>query len=747
LGNWGDSNIIQLNSSNFPKWNIKIDRKVVSDFVEYKYVIVDKKTENIVAWETGDNRLLHLDKNKDTEHIRVDDNFFRFDEGYNLKRAGVSLPVFSIRTNKSFGVGEFLDIKKIVDWASVVELSMIQILPVNDTISTNTFLDSYPYNAISVFALHPLYINIFKVGKLKDNKIFLEYKKTQKQLNANKYVDYPKVISYKLRYLRLLFKEQSSELFKSEEYIKFFDENREWLQPYALFSYLRDKTGEADFEYWDKYKKYNSKATQELLQNNELLQSDISFWYFVQYHLNKQLSEAYNYAKKHKVVLKGDIPIGISRCSVDAWVAPDLYNFDGQAGAPPDAFSANGQNWGFPTYNWSKMKEDNYLWWRKRLEYMSNFFDAYRIDHILGFFRIWEMPIDAIQGVLGHFNPDLPLSVDELENIDFDEKRMCNPYITQAVVDDVFGEYAEFVIEKYLKNIGKSTFELKRDYATQKQIYNSFIKQSSVEDLSEKDKKIFNGLMYLVTEVLFIPVKNRRNYYYPRILMQDTHSFNNLNDDVKEKINKIYNNYFYFRHEEFWKQEALQKLPALIDATNMLICGEDLGMVPSTVSEVMSQLGILSLEIQRMPKEYGVRFSNLEYTPYSSVLTTSTHDMSTIREWWEESREDVEEFYRYFLKNSGEIPQKAEPWICKQIVTQHLDTPAMWTVFPIQDLLSMNEDIELGDAKDERINDPSNSQNYWRYRMPISFEELQSLEGFNATIKQMILKSERGNKD
>ena len=142
----------------------------------------------------------------------------------------------------------------------------------------------------------------------------------------------------------------------------------------------------------------------------------ISIYYFIQFHLHLQLLEATNYARANGVVLKGDIPIGISRNSVEAWTEPHYFNLNGQAGAPPDDFSVNGQNWGFPTYNWEVMEQDDYSWWMKRFRKMSEYFDAYRIDHILGFFRIWEIPMHAVHGLLGQFVPSLPMSREEIES-------------------------------------------------------------------------------------------------------------------------------------------------------------------------------------------------------------------------------------------------------------------------------------------------------------------------------------------
>jgi 4-alpha-glucanotransferase len=251
------------------------------------------------------------------------------------------------------------------------------------------------------------------------------------------------------------------------------------------------------------------------------------------------------------------------------------------------------------------------------------------------------------------------------------------------------------------------------------------------------------GLIRLVAEVLFLPAQGSENRFYPRISMHSTYSYNNLDEDLKGKLNTIYIHYYYQRHEHFWKEQALEKLPALVNATNMLVCGEDLGMIPATVPEVMRQFNILSLEIQRMPKNPKNDFAHPSDAHYLSVCTTSTHDMSTIRGWWEEDRSKTQVFYNPQFGKFGEIPYFAEPWVCNEIITQHLFSPAMWVVFPIQDLLAIDEKLRWGDTHGERINEPANPRHYWKYRMHLSMEELMDANGFNKRLSSIIKDSGR----
>lgn len=234
--------------------------------------------------------------------------------------------------------------------------------------------------------------------------------------------------------------------------------------------------------------------------------SDIAFHCYIQYHLHLQLTEAVRYAHARGVILKGDLPIGISRTSADAWQFPRLFHMDSQAGAPPDAFSAAGQNWGFPTYDWERMSRDDYAWWRARLRKMSEYFDAYRIDHILGFFRIWEIPVDAVHGLLGHFNPAMPYPAEELRGMGFDlaEGRYTTPPTDGWILERLFGELAGEVRTKYLRN-----GHLQPACATQRRVLQLFPGDD------ERSKRLRDGFLALLDDVLFVEDPYRKGHYHP----------------------------------------------------------------------------------------------------------------------------------------------------------------------------------------------------------------------------------------
>lgn len=744
LGKWQKPVI--MGNKNYPYWELEINLDKVEFPIVYKYVIVNLSTKQIISWEEGDNRLLYpeiaLD---DISLIKVNDEDFRYASN-RWKGAGVAIPVFSLRTKNSFGIGEFHDVKKLVDWCVKTGLKMIQLLPINETIATHSWTDSYPYKSISVMALHPVYLNLSQMGKLKDKKAMKAFKDMGEKLNAQSKIAYPEVIEAKSHYYKLLFDQDWETIKKSSDYKRFFTENKEWLVPYATFCYLRDLNKTSDFMKWGSYSVYKPKLIATLTQENQAHHEHIAIHYFIQYHLDKQLRDLVDYAHSKGIALKGDIPIGISPQSVEAWTEPHLFNLNAQAGAPPDDFAILGQNWGFPTYNWDVMAQDDYAWWRKRLRMMEKYFDAYRIDHVLGFFRIWEIPTHASHAVQGYFSPGLPMSTDEVENYGlwFDYDRFVKPYIRTHFLADFFGEYADFVLEKYLVETDFDVYEVKEKFNTQRKILSHFANIEAKGKLSNRDIVVRDGLLGLLNEVLFIPDPySKTPAYHPRISLHFTYSYRELDSWQKDVFNSIYIQYYYKRHEEFWKYHALAKLPALVNASDMLVCGEDLGMVPSTVSEVMKQLNILSLEIQRMPKDPSIDFDHPQNAPYLSVLSPSTHDLSTLRGWWEEDRAKTARFYRTILGHNDEAPYFAEPWICRDIIKQHLYSPAMWAIFPMQDLLAMDGDLRWEHTDDERINIPGDSNHKWRYRMYQSMEDLLVADDFNEFLFDLVRLSDR----
>lgn len=742
LGAWDEAKAVPMQDAQFPVWQADVQLAHPDQPVDYKYAIWDPEKKAVLSWEEGENRrILPRPSGEGESAVVISDEGFHYPIG-NWKGAGVAVPVFSLRSRQSGGVGEFSDLKLLIDWAKQTGLKMVQILPINDTIATHSWTDSYPYAAISVFALHPMYLNLAQVGELKDEALRAEFAAKREALNSLDAVDYEAVMQMKSRYIKLAYDQDGRAFLKDLAFQAFFAQNKEWLQPYAAFSALRDRYQTADFSQWPEYSVYEPLAVNWLTDPARKDYDDFAIHYYSQWHLHQQLTDAAAYARSQGVLLKGDIPIGIYRHSADAWVAPQLYNMGAQAGAPPDAFAVAGQNWGFPTYNWAEMAKDGYAWWRRRLGHMATYFDAYRIDHILGFFRIWEIPINAVQGLLGHFNPAMPLSRDEVSQALgwFDYDRLCRPYIREYMLDELFGSDKEEVKNRFLETYWPGQYRLLPEFSSQRAVERQLAPAPGASEAQQaRLSRLREGLYKLISEVLLIEAPfSEGRAFNPRISLTNTYSFRDLDGRARAALEELYIHYFFRRHEAFWRGQAMSKLPAITRATDMLVCGEDLGMVPDCVPGVMKETGILSLEIQRMPKAVNREFGHPADAPYLSVVTPSSHDMSTIRGWWEEDRELIQRFYNQMLGHPGEAPIFCEPWIVREILVQHLFSPAMWAVFPIQDLVGMDGKLRSPYTQAEQINVPANPKHYWRYRFHLPMESLLEASEFNAALRGMI---------
>ena len=578
LGNWEAKRALDMYEHEANEWVISLDADTLPQTIEFKFVGLDEEVDVTPLWENGENRTVTLPQLELGEVVvyELSQAFFPL---YPWKGAGTVIPIFSLRSKGSFGVGDFGDLKQMIDWCAKTKQRVLQVLPINDTNMTYTWQDSYPYNSISIYALHPQYTDFRQLPALKDPERKAYYDALQQELNALTQIDYERMNNAKLAYLRELYAQEGSRTMKSEAFKQFFAQNKEWLVPYAAFCHYRDLYGTATFNEWPDHKTFTPQEREAMSKSTTKIYKEVAFWYYVQFNLDQQMRAAHAHARKNKVILKGDIPIGISRDGVEAWVEPKYFNLNGQAGAPPDPFSADGQNWGFPTYDWDAMLADGCSWWVRRFRKMAEYFDAYRIDHVLGFFRIWEIPVPEKSGLMGQFAPALGLSREEIEA-----------------------------------------------YGVQ-----------------------FNDGLFLVDH-------KRNDRWHPRIAVQYQEAYNQLSDDQKYHFNQLYNDYFYRRNNQFWYTEAMKKLPKLTQATRMLVCAEDLGMVPDCVPWVMNELRILSLEIQSMPKDPTTRFGHLSRNPYRSVDTISTHDMATLRQWWDEDEERTQSYFNSMLYRGGPAP-------------------------------------------------------------------------------------------
>ena len=724
LGSWSPARYLRMEPLGLCEWQLSVNVDAILLPLEFKYVIVDDATHALEAWEEGDNRT--VEGMLPPEQMAVPDGTVLVVNGESLRikedtwrAAGVCVPVFSLRSTRSCGVGDFGDLRLLVDWAVTTGMKVIQLLPVNDTTASCSWSDSYPYNIVSAFALHPQYLDLNAIGPLRDKKRMTAFLRQQRELNALNYTDYEAVQRVKFDYIREVYEERGRQLLDAKEFRQWFEENREWLEPYAAWVIQR--------------------------QPDQTRKTVVELVYFTQYHLHLQLKAAADYARQHGVVLKGDVPIGVNRDSIETATHPTLFCLDCSTGAPPDNFSPNGQNWGFPTYNWEsgvRRQETVGLtgWFGKRLRWMEQYFDAIRIDHVLGFFRIWEIPDDALFGLLGHFSPALPMTPGEIEyfGLSFRKDLFTRPFINDRVLQRLFGLHVGYVKEHFLIPRSYGLYDLKAEYDTQKKVCKAFEGRGDENSLWIRD-----GLYRLVSNVLVIEDPRQPDMYHPRIGAWQEPVYEALTPEEKDAYMRLYNNYYYQRHNMFWGATAMRRLTEVFGRTRMLCCAEDLGMLPECVQPVLDALRILTLEIQSMPKESGFEFTHLEGNAYRSVATISTHDMSPLRLWWEESPERTQRYYVSMLQKQGRAPEHLPAHLAEEIIARHLYCPSMLCILSLQDWLAMDTELRSKHPRDERINVPSDPYNHWKYRMHLTLEDLIAASKYNNKVRTMIQRSKR----
>lgn len=743
LGAWNVEKALPLQRTGTYEWALPLSRIDFEQGAEYKYLLLRTDQSEDVLWEEGGNRrLLSTD-------VEVQYSIVRQDEWPRIqqprwKGAGCVIPVFSLRSERSMGVGDFGDLLTLVRWASEVGMKAVQLLPINDTTRTGHWQDSYPYNGISVFALHPLYLDM---SPWHHTPLYASLAQRGHELNLLPELDYEQAFALKMEFLHGLFQTEGKKTMSKASFHAFVNANEHWLPAYAAFCTLRDLYHTANFRTWPKDAPQASDA-QRFTTICPELKAQYDFYVFTQYLLHEQMLKVHSEARQAGVIIKGDIPIGISRDSVPAWADGHLFHFNGQAGAPPDDFAVHGQNWGFPTYDWEEMAKDGYQWWRNRLKHMELYFDAYRIDHVLGFFRIWEVPTDQIYGLLGQFRPALPYSEEEVKNFGFcaDIRQLCIPCASIERVKTIEKETGNAAFARTYLEQTEQGYVLKKDFRSQRYI------EQTVHD--ERTRK---ALLDLACEVMFVADNAHPGLYHPRVMARNSHRYQTLAEADRHAFDRLHDHFFYERNNQYWADEAMKKVPTVTESDDslsptlqlyplqgkgMLPCAEDLGMVPASVKGVLDRLQILSLEIQRMPKAYGLRFGRLTDNPYLSVATIATHDMPPLRLWWTENAEQTQAYWSEVLHRQGPAPTEATPEVCEEIIRQHLQSPSMLCLLALQDWLSISPTLRSNHPEKEQINVPANAHQYWRYRMHLTLEKLLQSSGFNDKIRNLIGASE-----
>ena len=733
LGGWNPTRYMKMTYTGRTMWSMTMNVDTLFADIEYKFIVVDDVTHQLLEWEGGNNHSVDISELRDGEVKILDGGILRLAED-TWRAAGVALPVFSLRSEHSCGVGDFGDLARFADWLAETGMKILQILPVNDTTMQHNWQDSYPYNIISVKALHPQYLDLEQVGPLSDNRLMTEYYRRRTELNALDHSDYEAVERVKSEYMRHVYAERRDVIAADADFLGFIEENS-WLKPYAAFCIFRDRYHTARFTDWGENALFSRKTVDEIAETEEARQI-----FYVQYLLHKQLKQAAEHARKLGISIMGDMPIGVSRDSAEVWSSPSLFNIDSSTGTMPDSINRNGQNWGFPTYNWEAMEKDNYRWWQERLQHSQQYFSAMRIDHVLGFFRIWEIPDGNVDGLKGHFSPSMPLTENEIGyyGLTFHRDVYTRPIINDRIIDRIFGIHANYVREQYLNHKAYDLYDLKPECDTQKKICQLFGGRNDESSLWIRD-----GLCRLAANVLFVTDSKDATLYHPRVNAFNTTAYQLLSPEDRDAFMRLYNNYYYERHNALWEFKGRQRLSMILNNCSMLTCAEDLGTTPPCVAHVLDQLRIPSLEIQTMPKQHDIDFSHLEANPYLSMATITTHDMAPLRLWWQDNQQKAQHYYAEMLQKEGKAPEQLTTVLAEEIIARHLYSPSMMCIVSLQDWLAIDSELRSKNPRSERINTPGDSYNRWQYRMHISIEKLMSETRYNTKIKTMIKRSKR----
>jgi len=660
------------------------------------------------------------------------------------KGSGVAVPVFSLRSPSGCGVGEFVDLEAMVDLCVASGWQMLQLLPVNDTTAYGDYRDSYPYSAVSSFALHPQYIHLPSVAELQGD-LAAEYEAEAARLNALPEIDYVDVMAVKMRFLCRLYASEKEEVLQSRAFLDWFGANQGWAVPYALFRFLAHINGSCEFDGWGARAAMTPAEMEALAAPDTFHFDHIGLALFTQFHLHRQLQAASAYASRHSVVFKGDLPIGVNRYCADTWQHPELFRLRMQAGAPPDFFSTAGQNWLFPTYDWTAMAADGYGWWRTRLGHMATYFHAYRIDHILGFFRIWEIPHSFLTGMAGRFRPVHGIPKAELEALGlWDMDRYTRPYVREGFLYDAFGGRGGEVKDRFFVHLFHDRLGFRPEFDTERKLAAALRPEEAGAD-GAFIKDVRKELVKLLNNVVLLADVEEEGVYHPRFGLERTSSFAELpSEEWKGALRRLYHDYFFVRQEALWRSSGLAKLPVIQAASKMMVCGEDLGMIPACVPDVLDETSIMGLRVQRMP-EGDIEFGTPAKYPYATVCTTSSHDTSTLRAWWEEQDHSAKaRYWSGIMRRSDAPPPTATGALVRAVVEDHLASPSMWTVLPLQDWLGMDEALRRPVATEEQINDPGDPHHIWRFRLHLSVRALLEKKALTAQWAGMSTKAGRG---
>ena len=649
---------------------------------------------------------------------------------------GVVVPVGALRSRNGMGVGEFPDLARLALLCKKMKIKIIQILPVNDT-----GFESSPYSSLTAFGLHPLYLRIEDLEEFKTAapSIKKQLKKARQNFDKDTRFSHYKVLKEKLEICQALYDANKAEIVKSANIAKWIEKNS-WVKEYSVYRRLKEVNEGKSWKVWQEYHTVTS-ADIEKLWNDKDLREEHLFWVWLQLALDTQFANAARAIADAGIILKGDLPILMNEDSCDVWANPKIFIQELSAGAPPDMYSPEGQNWGFPIYNWEAQEKDNYSWWRKRLEVAEKYYQAYRIDHVLGFFRIWASSREDSSSALGRYVPYTQVISGDLKKIGCDKSRIrwvSQPHIPTGELLDVLKN-----------NCGKVSSDAEVAAAADK-IFSGALERINNEELwlfkkNIKGEKDIENLelhpavhKYLIRkwhDRIFLEYEKGK--FFPVWYFRDSKAYNSFSKDEKEELEALLEKR-RIKSEKIWEAQGKKLLSVLAESSGMLPCAEDLGAVPACVPKTLSKLKILGLRVVRWFCDWGREgqpFIPFEEYPQLSVCTPAVHDSSTVREWWE--REVNQEQFSGFI-GVPSLPKIYNPGTAKIILSKIASARSRFRIFQIQDLLHLSNKWYAEDPASERVNVPGTLNDFnWTYRLPAPLEEIAKDKELIRTIAEL----------
>jgi 4-alpha-glucanotransferase len=636
---------------------------------------------------------------------------------------GAVVPVGALRGSKPAAVGEFPDLAEFALLCKKMKIGLIQLLPVNDS-----GLESSPYSSLTAFALHPLYL---RIGDLPEAEKFKKkIDAMNKEFSQAARFPYEKILLAKMEILREIYSANEAEIAgragPGGSLGKWIGQNP-WIEAYAVYRRLKDANLGKSWKDWASHWEITPKEIKAMWEEPNF-KGDHLFWAWLQEALDSQFGAAAKAVSDAGIILEGDLPILMNDDSCDVWAHKEIFGLELSAGAPPDMDSPEGQNWGFPLYNWEAQEKDNFAWWKQRLAVAGKYYQAYRIDHVLGFFRIWASSHYDYSSALGRYIPYTPITNSDLAKLGFDKGRirwLSRPHVyTNELLDAMRSNKDSPISGPDLEKAMKKIFSMAFDRVGDEELWVFKKKIRGEKDITAL------GLHPSSHQYIFKAWQNRafleyaKGKYFPVWYYKNSRAYNSLANAEKNNLDGLVQKRAE-KSEKTWEALGKKLLSVLAESSPMLPCAEDLGAVPNCVPKVLTKLKILGLRVVRWHRLWGQE--NQPYVPFEdypelSVCTPAVHDSSTLREWWE--REASQKQFTDFA-GLPQMPKAYGPETAKAILSKTAGARSRFRVFQIQDLLHLSAKWYAADPAAERVNVPGTRNEFnWTYRLPDSIAEI-----------------------